>query len=248
MERRRLEQVLGTGVPPGAGTKSEWDLFDAILDKRRQRRRQRRSLQRWQEGDKEADAAEGEGFRRGGGGGSGGTAREGRGTEAGGEGVPPEARRHRSLRPDHRLQLQHQRQRRRKTASEDQQRNDGKQENNDDDKGKASFWEGPGGWNGPVAVAAERNAGVGGSGEGVGGGTGANGDGSGGDGGVEIGIPTFSEVLDALKGGIWNAPTAFRPAVSLCGQSNSPFDSIIPFERLQVICCCSESSSSALSS
>lgn len=53
-------------------------------------------------------------------------------------------------------------------------------------------------------------------------------------GGDAIHIPTLSEVLDALKDEPWKAPTAFRSAASLCGQLDSPFDSIIPFERLQV--------------
>eukprot|EP00903_Cladosiphon_okamuranus_P010491 g9923.t1 len=46
-------------------------------------------------------------------------------------------------------------------------------------------------------------------------------------------IPTFVEVVDALKDEPWKAPTAFRSAASLCGQLESPFDSVIPFERLQ---------------
>eukprot|EP00903_Cladosiphon_okamuranus_P010492 g9924.t1 len=46
-------------------------------------------------------------------------------------------------------------------------------------------------------------------------------------------IPTFAEVVDALKDNPWKAPIAFRPAASLCGQRYSPFDSVIPFERLQ---------------
>lgn len=53
-------------------------------------------------------------------------------------------------------------------------------------------------------------------------------------GGDKIHIPTFAEVVDALKANPWEAPTAFRPSVSLCGQLHSPFDSVIPFERLQV--------------
>eukprot|EP00903_Cladosiphon_okamuranus_P010490 g9922.t1 len=46
-------------------------------------------------------------------------------------------------------------------------------------------------------------------------------------------FPTFAEVVEALKDKPWKAPAAFRPIVSLCGMRNSPFDSIIPFERLQ---------------
>lgn len=53
-----------------------------------------------------------------------------------------------------------------------------------------------------------------------------------GDGAVHI--PTFAEVVDALKVNPWKAPAAFRPLVTLCGHQHSPFDSVIPFERLQV--------------
>lgn len=52
--------------------------------------------------------------------------------------------------------------------------------------------------------------------------------------GGTVRIPTFAEVVDALKVKPWRAPTAFRPAAALCGHLNSPFDSVIPFERLQV--------------
>ncbi|CAM9555173.1 unnamed protein product [Ectocarpus sp. 12 AP-2014] len=54
-----------------------------------------------------------------------------------------------------------------------------------------------------------------------------------GDGGDAVRIPTFGEVLEALKTDVWSAPVAFRPVSSLCGQRSSPFDSVIPFERLQ---------------
>ena len=47
-------------------------------------------------------------------------------------------------------------------------------------------------------------------------------------------VPTFEEVLDLLAADIWAAPSAFRPAASLCGMWQSPFDTIIPFETLQV--------------
>ncbi|CAM9252771.1 unnamed protein product, partial [Laminaria digitata] len=46
-------------------------------------------------------------------------------------------------------------------------------------------------------------------------------------------VPTFEELLDLLADNIWAAPSAFRPAASLCGMSHSPFDTIIPFETLQ---------------
>ncbi|CAM9444879.1 unnamed protein product, partial [Laminaria digitata] len=45
--------------------------------------------------------------------------------------------------------------------------------------------------------------------------------------------PTFEELLDLLAANIWAAPSAFRPAASLCGMWKSPFDTIIPFETLQ---------------
>ncbi|CAM9540049.1 unnamed protein product, partial [Ectocarpus fasciculatus] len=54
-----------------------------------------------------------------------------------------------------------------------------------------------------------------------------------GDGGDAVRMPTFMEVLEALKTDVWSAPVAFRPVASLCGQRSSPFDSVIPFERLQ---------------
>ena len=47
-------------------------------------------------------------------------------------------------------------------------------------------------------------------------------------------VPTFEELLDFLAAEIWTAPSAFRPAASLCGMWQSPFDTIIPFETLQV--------------
>lgn len=53
-------------------------------------------------------------------------------------------------------------------------------------------------------------------------------------GGGVVHIPTFAEVVDALTDDPWKAPAAFRPLASLCGQQNSPFDSVIPFERLEV--------------
>lgn len=47
-------------------------------------------------------------------------------------------------------------------------------------------------------------------------------------------VPTFYELVDLLAADIWAAPSAFRPAASLCGMWQSPFDTIIPFESLQV--------------
>ena len=47
-------------------------------------------------------------------------------------------------------------------------------------------------------------------------------------------VPTFEELLNLLEGRPWAAPSAFRPAASLCGMGLSPFDTIIPFETLQV--------------
>lgn len=47
-------------------------------------------------------------------------------------------------------------------------------------------------------------------------------------------VPTFGELLDLLTAHVWAAPSAFRPAASLCGMWQSPFDTIIPFETLQV--------------
>ena len=47
-------------------------------------------------------------------------------------------------------------------------------------------------------------------------------------------VPTFEELLDLLAVDLWAAPSAFRPAASLCGMWKSPFDTIIPFESLQV--------------
>ncbi|CAM9890433.1 unnamed protein product, partial [Scytosiphon promiscuus] len=123
--------------------------------------------------------------------------------------------------------------RRRRSQLQQQQQREGEEEAETVEGGEVWFWEGPGGWNGPIGAAAaaaeeEQTASVGNSGDHADGGGGGGGYGT-----VEVGIPTFLEVLDALKAGIWNAPVAFRPAVSMCGQRNSPFDSIIPFERLQ---------------
>ncbi len=47
-------------------------------------------------------------------------------------------------------------------------------------------------------------------------------------------VPTFKELVQALRVKVFRAPTAFRPAASLCGQNFSQFDVAIPFERLQV--------------
>ena len=54
------------------------------------------------------------------------------------------------------------------------------------------------------------------------------------DGPVPSAVPTFEEMLGLLTTNLWAAPSAFRPAASLCGMWHSPFDTIIPFETLQV--------------
>lgn len=46
--------------------------------------------------------------------------------------------------------------------------------------------------------------------------------------------PSFEEMLKMLEVHSWAAPAAFRPAARTCGMGQSPFDSIIPFETLQV--------------
>ena len=46
--------------------------------------------------------------------------------------------------------------------------------------------------------------------------------------------PTFEELLDILEEHLMAAPSALRPVASLCGMELSPFDTIIPFETLQV--------------
>ena len=47
-------------------------------------------------------------------------------------------------------------------------------------------------------------------------------------------VPTFEELVDLLVADEWAAPSAFRPSASLCGMCQSPFDTVIPFETLQV--------------
>lgn len=47
-------------------------------------------------------------------------------------------------------------------------------------------------------------------------------------------IPTFKELLDVLDVHLWKAPLAFRPVSGQCGMGLSSFDTIIPFETLQV--------------
>lgn len=104
-------------------------------------------------------------------------------------------------------------------------------EREDEEEGGEFSWEGSGGSDGPNMGPARRLAGeeivqdsaavAGNAGTEV-------------PGGDADHIPTLAEVVDALKDVPWKAPTAFRPLVSLCGQMHSPFDSIIPFERLQV--------------
>lgn len=47
-------------------------------------------------------------------------------------------------------------------------------------------------------------------------------------------LPPFSEVVDNLPTSKFNTFPAFRPLFNLCGLRYSPFDAVIPFERLQV--------------
>lgn len=50
------------------------------------------------------------------------------------------------------------------------------------------------------------------------------------------GVPTFTEVVELLAKNVWDAPPAFRPMSTMCGMAQSPFDTFIPFETLQVCC------------
>lgn len=47
-------------------------------------------------------------------------------------------------------------------------------------------------------------------------------------------IPTFEELVDALDTSVSKPPAAFRPMSTLCGMKASSFDTIVPFETLQV--------------
>ncbi|CAM9342695.1 unnamed protein product, partial [Ectocarpus sp. 13 AM-2016] len=256
-DRRRLRQSPDEGEPTGEDndrhrqqggsrdhaplTGSEWDLLDAIVDRRRRRRRRRqRGPGPRQEEENERIAYEGlhdtgRGGRNDGGGvfgGEGGSGSRNEGTDnqgganaSGGRGA------------DGRL-LQGER---RPDAA------DQRVEVNNDDGREVSpehhplrhremeegaerrfFWQGSGGWDGTGAAGED-----GGDRSAVGGGGGGGGDGGGDGDGDDIGVPTFVEVVETLKADVWGGPVAFRPAVSLCGQRNSPFDSVIPFERLQ---------------
>ena len=49
-------------------------------------------------------------------------------------------------------------------------------------------------------------------------------------------LPPFSEVVDNLPTSEFNTSPAFRPLFNLCGVRYSPFDVVIPFERLKVRC------------
>lgn len=53
-------------------------------------------------------------------------------------------------------------------------------------------------------------------------------------GGHHVVVPTLEEVVNALETSLSKPPVAFRPMSSLCGMQQSPFDTIIPFETLQV--------------
>lgn len=56
----------------------------------------------------------------------------------------------------------------------------------------------------------------------------------------DITIPSIAEVLEALEANNPNTPQAFRPMSTMCGMSKSPFDTIVPFETLQVKECDNE--------
>ncbi len=53
--------------------------------------------------------------------------------------------------------------------------------------------------------------------------------------GVEY-LPPFAEVVDELNASKFSTSPAFRPLSNMCGVRYSPFDVVIPFERLQVRC------------
>ncbi len=46
--------------------------------------------------------------------------------------------------------------------------------------------------------------------------------------------PTLVDVVEVLGTHMWSSPTAFHPMSSLCGAQFSLFDSVVPFEDLQV--------------
>lgn len=52
--------------------------------------------------------------------------------------------------------------------------------------------------------------------------------------GRSLAIPGFVQFINALDTNISDAPVAFRPIARMCGMGLSHFDSIIPFETLQV--------------
>lgn len=56
------------------------------------------------------------------------------------------------------------------------------------------------------------------------------------EGGVEL-LETFEEFVKRLERSMSSAPSAFRPWSSLCGLKHAEFESIIPFETLQVLYC-----------
>ena len=47
-------------------------------------------------------------------------------------------------------------------------------------------------------------------------------------------LPSFAQVVEGLLNGTFSMSPAFRPLSNLCGIRYSPFDVVIPFERLQV--------------
>lgn len=68
----------------------------------------------------------------------------------------------------------------------------------------------------------------------AGAGAAAAGKGRGGGRGHHAVVPTFPEVVDALVWAMAMAPLAFKPMSDMCGMRLSPFDTVIPFETLQV--------------
>lgn len=47
-------------------------------------------------------------------------------------------------------------------------------------------------------------------------------------------LPTFPDLVEALENSMNSAPPAFQPICDMCGMRYSPFDSVIPFETLEV--------------
>ncbi|CAB1105808.1 unnamed protein product [Ectocarpus sp. CCAP 1310/34] len=210
-------------------TGSEWDLLETIVDRRRRRWRRQRGPGPRQGEENERMAYEGlhdtgRGGSSGGGGvfgGEGGSGSRNEGTDnqgganaSGGRGAGwrlPQGERRDGA--DQRAKVNNDDGR--EVSPEQHPRRHREMEEEEE---RRFFWQGPGGRDGPGAAGedgGDRSA-VGGRGDGDG-----------------VGVPTFVEVVETLEADVWGGPVAFRPAVSLCGQRNSPFDSVIPFERLQ---------------